>query len=359
MTASELGLDLARRLVLAGVAVVAEQHRHPTPRRSEPGLVRLRRPGPAARRPDDRQRPVRPGLVADRAPGPWAVEAMAGSGIDPAVLRTVSAAAAATSTRILLVRRPGRRAVGPGSRLDRGRTDPNGPRHAGRPTPTCWSRQPPSDRWPIERRRRQPWIGGRAAAPPASRSSWSVRTAPTTPAARSAAARWPRRSPPAGRSLVWECSHLGGDRFAPNVVVLPDATYYGNLDVRLRRPGGRRPPGRSARRPLAARARAFPSAGPDRHRRGAPTARSAARVGRRGRARPSSSTSTTGGFRSAGPGGAGWRPWSPSAANPRCSPAGPVRPPRPRRTGWPRSNPARPPRHAPAPPPHSSPESGR
>jgi hypothetical protein len=28
---------------------------------------------------------------------------------------------------------------------------------------------------------------------------------------------------------VWECSHVGGDRFAGNVVVLPDGTYYGNL----------------------------------------------------------------------------------------------------------------------------------
>jgi (2Fe-2S) ferredoxin len=35
------------------------------------------------------------------------------------------------------------------------------------------------------------------------------------------AERWPDR--------VWECSHVGGDRFAPNVVLLPDGFYYGNL----------------------------------------------------------------------------------------------------------------------------------
>ena len=29
---------------------------------------------------------------------------------------------------------------------------------------------------------------------------------------------------------MWECSHVGGDRFAPNVVLLPDGFYYGNLD---------------------------------------------------------------------------------------------------------------------------------
>jgi (2Fe-2S) ferredoxin len=37
------------------------------------------------------------------------------------------------------------------------------------------------------------------------------------------ASRWP--------DLVWECSHIGGDRFAPNVVLLPDGFYYGNLDA--------------------------------------------------------------------------------------------------------------------------------
>lgn len=29
--------------------------------------------------------------------------------------------------------------------------------------------------------------------------------------------------------LVWECSHIGGDRFAPNVVVLPSGWYFGRV----------------------------------------------------------------------------------------------------------------------------------
>jgi hypothetical protein len=32
-------------------------------------------------------------------------------------------------------------------------------------------------------------------------------------------------------ALTWEVSHIGGDRFAGNAVVLPDGLYYGRLDV--------------------------------------------------------------------------------------------------------------------------------
>lgn len=35
----------------------------------------------------------------------------------------------------------------------------------------------------------------------------------------------------AHREETWECSHLGGDRFAANVLVLPDGLYYGRLDA--------------------------------------------------------------------------------------------------------------------------------
>lgn len=33
----------------------------------------------------------------------------------------------------------------------------------------------------------------------------------------------------AWRQQVWECSHIGGDRFAANVVVLPDSIYFGQV----------------------------------------------------------------------------------------------------------------------------------
>ena len=43
------------------------------------------------------------------------------------------------------------------------------------------------------------------------------------PVGRALSERWPE--------LVWECSHVGGDRFAANVVVAPDGVYYGGLDA--------------------------------------------------------------------------------------------------------------------------------
>lgn len=44
------------------------------------------------------------------------------------------------------------------------------------------------------------------------------------PVGRALSHRWPE--------LVWECSHVGGDRFAANVVVAPDGVYYGGLDAK-------------------------------------------------------------------------------------------------------------------------------
>lgn len=43
------------------------------------------------------------------------------------------------------------------------------------------------------------------------------------PVGRALSQHWPE--------LVWECSHVGGDRFAANAVVAPDGVYYGGLDA--------------------------------------------------------------------------------------------------------------------------------
>lgn len=43
------------------------------------------------------------------------------------------------------------------------------------------------------------------------------------PVAAALAARWPLNT--------WECSHVGGDRFAANLLLLPDGVYYGSLSA--------------------------------------------------------------------------------------------------------------------------------
>jgi (2Fe-2S) ferredoxin len=43
------------------------------------------------------------------------------------------------------------------------------------------------------------------------------------PVAAALAQRWPEQT--------WECSHIGGDRFAANLLVVPDGTVYGGLDA--------------------------------------------------------------------------------------------------------------------------------
>jgi (2Fe-2S) ferredoxin len=152
-------------------------------------------------------------------PGPWAIDAVAGSGIEPTILEGLTVAAQQTMSRILLVRRPGRRNLRAERRwtvagIDAGtvqgpwQTDTDllvaidvllsdAPQRTGLEEPlvlvcthgvhdTCCA------------------LRGR-------------------PVAAFLAKRWPE--------LVWECSHVGGDRFAPNVVMLPEGFYYGNLDA--------------------------------------------------------------------------------------------------------------------------------
>jgi hypothetical protein len=160
--------------------------------------------------------PTRRWLLLEH-PGPWRIEAVAGAGIDPGVLSELTRTAG-SDTRILLVRRPGR--------IDR-----RAPRN-----------------WILARldsaTKTGPWrqdedLLAAADALISTPASATRHTRPMIlvcthgvhdvccalrgrPVAAALAARWPE--------LVWECSHIGGDRFAPNLVMLPDGFYYGNLD---------------------------------------------------------------------------------------------------------------------------------
>ncbi|MGJ9411659.1 sucrase ferredoxin [Aeromicrobium sp. CF4.19] len=149
-------------------------------------------------------------------PGPWPFHALEAEGLQDVVPELVAATRAA-SGRTFLIRRHGRQ-------------DADGPRAwavadvaAGRIIWGTW--QDPSD------------LRAAVAALAADSTSWSEEPVLLVcahgrhdtccavrgrPVAAALAARWPQ--------ATWECSHVGGDRFAANVVVLPDGTYYGGLD---------------------------------------------------------------------------------------------------------------------------------
>ena len=173
--------------------------------------ARIRADPPAGTAP-----PTRRWLLLEH-PGPWRIDAVAGAGIDPAVLATLTERAGSV-TRILLVRRPGR--------IDR-----RAPRSwilAGLDTDTVTG-QWRSDIDLLDAA--DALIGADSLAIEHPDAVILVCTHGVhdvccalrgRPVAAALASRWPK--------LVWECSHIGGDRFAPNVVLLPDGFYYGNLD---------------------------------------------------------------------------------------------------------------------------------
>ncbi len=149
--------------------------------------------------------------------GPWAFDPIADSGIDTGVLEQLVAATRGVGGRTLLIRRHGRRpnlgdrswavADVAGGRIRWGTWHDDADLLAARDAIT-----EPTEEWSAE-----PVVlvctHGRHD------TCCAVRGRPV------AAALAERYGP-----VVWECSHVGGDRFAPTVVVLPDGTYYGGLD---------------------------------------------------------------------------------------------------------------------------------
>ena len=159
--------------------------------------------------------PTRRWLLLEH-PGPWRIDAIAGAGIDPDVL-SILLARAGSDTRVLLVRRPGR--------IDR-----EAPRSwilAGLDIDTItgpWRHD--NDLLDAAAALAGAWPGAARSQPVVLVCTHGVHDVCCAlrgrPVAAALASRWPE--------LVWECSHIGGDRFASNVVVLPDGFYYGNLD---------------------------------------------------------------------------------------------------------------------------------
>jgi hypothetical protein len=150
-------------------------------------------------------------------PGPWAFDALGSSGIAPPVLEQIVAATSAIGGRTLLIRRHGRVASGDERAWGVADVDAGTIR---------WGRwRDDADLLEARDALHEPGAG------------WS--TEPTllvcthgrhdtccAVRGRPVAAALVQRH----GDRVWEASHVGGDRFAPSVVVLPDGTFYGGLD---------------------------------------------------------------------------------------------------------------------------------
>jgi hypothetical protein len=154
--------------------------------------------------------------LATAPPGPWGRDALAQSRLDPEVAAGLARRSRAEGIRLLLVRRPGGRPAEAGRRWAYADGRPGRER--------LW--------WSVRDRDADllhaPWDG--SAGEPARGPVFLVCTHGGHDACCALRGRPLARSlPAAGPAAVWECSHVGGDRFAANVVVLPHGFYYGQV----------------------------------------------------------------------------------------------------------------------------------
>jgi hypothetical protein len=146
-------------------------------------------------------------------PGPWGVDALRQSRFDAAVAPALAHRARVEEVRVLLVRRPGDRLAD--SRRRWAYVD-------GRPgREGLWWAVRGSDAELVD----VPWDG--TAGEPAAGPTYLVCAHGGHDACCALRGRPLARALPADD--VWECSHLGGDRFAANVLVLPHGFYYGQV----------------------------------------------------------------------------------------------------------------------------------
>jgi hypothetical protein len=149
-------------------------------------------------------------------PGPWGRDALTGSRFDQAVAPRLAARSRAEGVRLLLVRRPGDRLADSGRRwaYADGRPGREG---------LWWStRSADADLLDV------PWDG--SVGEPATGPVFLVCThGGHDPCCALRGRPLARALPVAGPAAAWECSHVGGCRFAANVVVLPHGFFYGQV----------------------------------------------------------------------------------------------------------------------------------
>ncbi|MFH8487597.1 sucrase ferredoxin [Streptomyces longisporoflavus] len=156
-------------------------------------------------------------------PGGWPPNGFDGLDLDAHTKNLVYTAARAIRARILLIRRPGRRTTRGPRRWAVLRHDTTG---AHRQEWGTWTHD--RDLQHItEALTVDPCSPGRPGHRPVILVCTHGRhdtccALRGRPVAHALARHWP--------DLVWESSHTGGDRFAPNILVAPDGVHYGQLD---------------------------------------------------------------------------------------------------------------------------------
>lgn len=156
-------------------------------------------------------------------PGPWGTDAVVQSRLPSQVAVRLRAVARAAGARLLVIRRPGRSA--PTRRTCFAVVSTGGIRHVER-----FIVDHPADLLGID------WSPLRGFAPVGGEVvDHPLYLVCTNGSHDTCCARFGR---PVARALeealgdrVWEASHYGGDRFAGNLVCLPDGIYYGGVDA--------------------------------------------------------------------------------------------------------------------------------
>ena len=181
--------------------------------------------------------PVTTGWLLIEQPGPWGRDALAASGLDPAIGAGIAAATADLPVRAQLLRRPSS-----GAPADDDAAPPATPAsesrgrrvllvHAG-PEPWAEALDVTNDadlaELPVERLAESgaPGLGSPVTGPVWLVCAHSKRDRCCATVGRPVAATLAHQH----AGAVWESSHLGGHRFAANLVVLPEGLVYGGLN---------------------------------------------------------------------------------------------------------------------------------
>jgi hypothetical protein len=158
--------------------------------------------------------PARHWLLVEQ-PGPWGRDALLESRFDHRVASRLAARAREAGVRIQLIRRPGRRPAEPGLRWALADVRP------GRETVRWSTRTTDAEllyvRW-------DDTVGEPSGTP-----TYLVCTHGGHDTCCAVRGRPLAQGLPADPADVWETSHLGGDRFAANVLVLPHGFVYGQV----------------------------------------------------------------------------------------------------------------------------------